>query len=474
MTHLTTIALSKIDFNLTSARQRDRVSLLDEGGVSLSKVVVNQNLRGSMFNRVQILIIIGLIFSLFSQAQEMGQQDALRSHRTETYITFRVGSIVADENYDSNGERLSSIITHLQAIIADSTLTINSVEFSGMASPEGRSDINHRLSRQRMGALEHYIRSRVDIPNSIVTYSDLQVAWEYLDSLVLNSDMLYRNEVSHIIQNTPIYIYKNNKIVDGRKKQLMDFNYGRTWHDMDKRFFHAMRNVCAVVVTYEKVTPKTITVEVELPSLKSETTEEPDTTFIQEPLVVEQSIVEPTTKPFYMAVKTNALYDLLAIPNLGLELYLGKKWSVAANWHYAWWKTDSKSWYWRTYGGDIALRRWLGRKAAEKPLTGHHVGVYGQLLTYDFETGGRGYLGDKWSYAAGVEYGYSLPVAKRMNIDFTLGLGYLSGEYKEYLPMDDCYVWQATKNRKWMGPTKAEISLVWLIGHGNKNKGGKR
>ena len=125
MTHLTTIALSKIDFNLTSARQRDRVSLLDEGGVSLSKVVVNQNLRGSMFNRVQILIIIGLIFSLFSQAQEMGQQDALRSHRTETYITFRVGSIVADENYDSNGERLSSIITHLQAIIADSTLTIN-------------------------------------------------------------------------------------------------------------------------------------------------------------------------------------------------------------------------------------------------------------------------------------------------------------------------------------------------------------
>ena len=43
MTHLTTIALSKIDFNLTSARQRDRVSLLDEGGVSLSKVVVNQN-----------------------------------------------------------------------------------------------------------------------------------------------------------------------------------------------------------------------------------------------------------------------------------------------------------------------------------------------------------------------------------------------------------------------------------------------
>ena len=197
---------------------------------------------------------------------------------------------------------------------------------------------------------------------------------------------------------------------------------------------------------------------------------------VQEPVVVQQPIVKPEAKPFYMALKTNALYDVLAIPNIGVEFYLGKKWSVATNWHYAWWKTDPKHWYWRTYGGDIALRRWFGRKAAEKPLTGHHVGVYGQILTYDFETGGRGYLGDRWSYAAGVEYGYSLPIAKRLNIDFTLGMGYLRGEYKEYLPMDECYVWQATKNRKWLGPTKAEVSLVWLLGSGNSNKirGGKR
>jgi len=191
---------------------------------------------------------------------------------------------------------------------------------------------------------------------------------------------------------------------------------------------------------------------------------------------VKQPTVETDAKPFYMALKTNALLDVIAIPNIGVEFYLGKNWSVATNWHYSWWKNDSKSWYWRTYGGDVALRRWFGSKANEKPLTGHHIGVYGQLLTYDFATGGRGYLGDKWSYAAGVEYGYSLPVAKRLNIDFTLGAGYLTGEYEEYEPMDECYVWQATKNRKWFGPTKAEISLVWLIGSGNINKkrGGSR
>ncbi len=183
-----------------------------------------------------------------------------------------------------------------------------------------------------------------------------------------------------------------------------------------------------------------------------------------------------TKKPLYMALKTNMLMDAVAIPNIGLEVYIGKNWSLAANWHYAWWKTDSEHWYWRTYGGDIGLRKWFGAKAAQKPLTGHHIGVYGQLLTYDIATGGRGYLGDKWSYGAGVAYGYSLPIAKRLNIDFTLGVGYLGGEYEEYLPIDHCYVWQATKDRHWVGPTKAEISIVWLLGRSNTNKtkGAKR
>lgn len=181
-------------------------------------------------------------------------------------------------------------------------------------------------------------------------------------------------------------------------------------------------------------------------------------------------------KPFYMAVKTNMLYDAFLVPNIGVEFYLGDYWSVGANWMYAWWHSNRHHNYWRTYGGDLEVRRWFGSKADEKPLTGHHVGVYGQMLTYDFELGGRGYLGDRWSWGVGVSYGYSLPVAKRLNIDFTIGIGYLRGEYKEYKPIDGCYVWQATKMRNWIGPTKAEISLVWLIGHKNYNekKGGAR
>ena len=124
---------------------------------------------------------------------------------------------------------------------------------------------------------------------------------------------------------------------------------------------------------------------------------------------------------------------------------------------------------WSCAAGSVG-ERWKNR------FSGHHVGLYGQIVTYDFELGGKGYLGDKWSYGGGVAYGYSLPVGHRFNVDFTLGIGYLGGSYKEYIPLDGHYVWQTTKNRRWFGPTKAGISLVWLIGRGNysRKKGGRQ
>ena len=180
--------------------------------------------------------------------------------------------------------------------------------------------------------------------------------------------------------------------------------------------------------------------------------------------------------PLYMTLSTNALYDLLLTPNIGAEFYLGKGFSVDANWHYAWWSNKSKAYFWRTYGGDLAARWWFGKSAKLKPLTGHHVGLYGQMITYDIEFGKKGILADRWSWSAGLEYGYSLPITPRMNLDFTLGVGYHWGKFYEYLPIDGHYVWQATKRRQYMGPTKCEVSLVWLIGcnNYNKEKGGVR
>lgn len=201
-------------------------------------------------------------------------------------------------------------------------------------------------------------------------------------------------------------------------------------------------------------------------------------------VTVNQLGAEPKCKPFYMAIKTNMLYDVAAVPNIGAEFYLGQNFSIAANYAHAWWKKDTKNLYWRYYGADASLRWWFGKASRIKPLQGHHVGLNYQILTYDFQLGKKGImagmpngnLADRANHIVALEYGYSLPIARRLNIDFSIGVGYHWGIFEEYIPVDGHNVWQATKRRQYFGPTKLEISLVWLIGceNYNKNKGGKR
>ena len=199
-------------------------------------------------------------------------------------------------------------------------------------------------------------------------------------------------------------------------------------------------------------------------------------------IVVNQVGATPKCKPFFMAVKTNMLYDILTIPNAGAEFYLGKNFSVAANYAHAWWSKEEKSFYWRYYGADASVRWWFGKASRVKPLQGHHVGVNYQILTYDFQLGKTGILAgmpggnlvDRANHIVALEYGYSLPISQRLNLDFAIGAGYHWGLFDEYNTIDGHPVWQATKRRQYFGPTKLEISLVWLIGCDNINKEKKR
>ena len=109
--------------------------------------------------------------------------------------------------------------------------------------------------------------------------------------------------------------------------------------------------------------------------------------------------------------------------------------------------------------------------------TGHHLGVYMTGVTYDVEWGGKGYQASKFGFGGGIEYGYSKRIGKRLDLDFSLGVGFQDGEYKEYEPANDDtghYIWLATKKRHWWGPTKAEVTLKWILGPAREKKGGRK
>ncbi|WP_290540717.1 DUF3575 domain-containing protein [Alistipes sp.] len=417
-------------------------------------------------------------FLLLGCIQASGQE-----RQKEVCVGFPVGKSTLDTAYGDNATKLSEVVSFLERVKRDSTLELVEVSFSGFASPEGSFALNRKLAERRCNSLEYYVRERILLPDSIISRSEGFIAWKYLAELVENSDMPHREEAVDVLLNGPEFTYdRNGLMIDSRKKRLQELQYGRTWHYMYEHFFWKVRNAVLVLVTIHHkpvINEKPVTKE-EKPIAPVSV----DTTVVAK--ILDPVVAEPPAvlKPFHMALKTNMLYDALAVLNIGAEFHLGRNWSVGINWMYGWWKKESRQRYWRIYGGDVALRKWFGKRAGEKPLTGHHVGVYGQAFTFDFEWGGKGYMGGKpggtlWeraNYAVGVEYGYSLPVARCMNIDFALGVGYWGGKYYEYNPLDGHYVWQASKNRHWFGPTKAEISLVWLLGRGNYNqkKGGRQ
>lgn len=384
-------------------------------------------------------------FMLLGCIQVFGQES-----RKEVCIGFPVGNSTLDTAYGDNAMRLSEVVSFLESVKKDSTLELVEVSFCGSASPEGGFAINRELAEKRRNSLERYVRERVSLPDGIISRPEGFIAWERLAELVEVSDMPHKEEAVDVLRNVPEFTYDNKGVlVDSRKKHLMELQYGRTWHYMHKHFFDQIRNASVILVTVRQkpvIEEKTVVKEESVVPVPT------DTTSVVEKTDTVVAVSPETSKPFYMALKTNMLYDVLAVPNIGVEFYLGKNWSISGNWMYGWWKKNSSHRYWRIYGGDIAVRYWFGKKASEKPLTGHHVGVYGQAFTYDFEWGGKGYMGgepggtlwDKTNYAAGVEYGYSLPVANRLNIDFTLGVGYWGGKYYTYTPLDGHYVWTAT------------------------------
>ncbi len=394
----------------------------------------------------KILLLFLLLYGGIAAAQETC--DSVR-------VYFRQGQSELDMSFGNNRDALESVLKRLWEKRGD-TLRLDRVVFVGGASPEGSAARNNYLSEQRAKALFDYLSRYVSLPDSVMTAEFLGRNWQGLLRLAENTpEIPYKEEVLELLRE----ICEQEDDTDEPLARLMRLRGGEPYRYMYRNLFPELR-VSQVQFRYKPVRPTVLcnTVYVR------------DTVWLRDTVYIEVP-VEAEKKPFYMALKTNMLYDAALVPNIGVEFYLGKDWTIGGNWMYAWWNSDRKHNYWRIYGGELDVRKYFGRRAQEKPLTGHHLGLYGGIVTYDFELGGKGYLGDKWSYHAGIEYGYSLPVAKRLNIDFGIGIGYLGGEYKEYVPKDGHYVWQATKNRHWFGPTKAEISLVWLIGRGNTNKG---
>ena len=436
----------------------------------------------------KIVMVVLMPTTLLANAYAASIQDSLR-----TTIYFRPGYSLLELSYRDNAANMKALTQGIQTIKGNPCVQLQHIRILSAASPEGNSALNKRVAKRRGERLRDYLKETLVLPDSIFTVSSAGEDWQGLAALIAKEKTPWRNKALQIIRHTPEWVTRNGKVVDGRKRQLQNLDGGKAWKYMLDNHFYTLRTgavvVCEVKTLAAESTPSAAEARLEQarPGAHAEAS--------SEQARLESASQSPSSPPFpaipsqvhpssesqappaasYYALKSNLLYDALLIPNLSLEASISGGWTLGAGGMFAWWSKDAKHRYWRIYGGDLEIRKYFGTLAKSKPLQGHHLGIYGDFLTYDFEFGAKGYQ-SKATYAAGIKYGYSHPIANRLNLDFALGIGYLHSNYKTYVPRDGCYVYQETKKRKWLGPTQAEISLVWLLGKGNTNKkkGGKK
>ena len=177
-----------------------------------------------------------------------------------------------------------------------------------------------------------------------------------------------------------------------------------------------------------------------------------------------------------LAVKTNALYWGTATPNLGLEYAMADRWTLELEGGYNPWTFDSEK--------NMKIKHWLFSPEVRywfcESFLGHFVGINGNYTLFNISgiptpgvfidlssnTDSKTDLKDSrvqgWAVGAGITYGYAFPIARRWNMELTLGYGIWYTEYGQY-ESRKCGLFQQDVQKWALGPTALGVSFMFMI-----------
>lgn len=389
-----------------------------------------------------------------------------------------------------NRETLEGLVVRLEAFRDDTAGCVSQLSLRGNASPDGTAAANVRLTRKRVEAVLSYLRQWVEIPDGLVEVQANGFDWEGLQLRVEDDpECPARQEVLEVLSDTPEWMYDaQGRIVDGRRKRLMDLRGGVPYGYLAEKVFPDLRNVSIILygqgdqlqaqkeapdpsdgrsqaTVVGRVSDTQTVAEPMGEAVPEQTSSGKDPEGVRKEEIAGDTLVQP---PWHrLAIKTNLLYDAILMPSLEVEYRIDDRWSVAVEGSVAWWKRDRRHKYYQIATILPEGRYWFGTK---KPWHGHYVGVFAGGSWYDLENGERGYKGE--FFTTGVSYGYMFPIGRSLSIEAGLGVGFLYTTYEEYLPIDGHYVYQQTSRTNWFGPVKVKLALVWRLSDGKK--GGRR
>lgn len=424
--------------------------------------------------------IISLSPGIASTKTTPGESGVMRSSgKVSLQVFFRSNGHDIDPTFSSNQENIQRFLTTLDSLTSTCKARIDSVVLiTSSASPEGTARRNAALSRRRAAAMEAFFRSHStsDARMRVITVGE---DWQTLRGLLLSSSLTGRGRAVEILDNTPLWVIRKGKIVGSRKKAMMDYRGGKLWREMDKHIFPLLRQA---TLTVHYSTCDSSAMPVEAPREEERALPlPPPVTPVEAPVTPPAGNSATGRKPL-LAIKTNLLLDAATVVNLGIEIPLGERYSVSGEFCFPWWRDSDRDITVQMLGGTVEGRYWLGDRAGKSPLTGFYAGVYGGGGYFDFQLGrlsdGDGVQGDSY-ITGGISAGYAHTIGRSMRMEYTLGVGFLTCDYRKYVSVKETkygdikvteYPWEEKRFSGFL-PTKASVSLVWLL---NTKRGGGR
>ncbi len=333
---------------------------------------------------------------------------------------------------------------------------IDSIAIYAYSSPEGSPKWNNWLAVKRAEAAKTFILSNLSNdsilqPENIILHP-MGENWEGLyEELYANYHLLNRDAVLRIMRA---------KVGTETKKwrlQNLDGGYTYTW--IIRNHMPRLRVATWICVYMQKpdfVAPVIQDYKPDMGSIRIDTLPLPE-------LLPLPSVEKRKTTMF--ALKTNLLYDAVTALNAELEVPIGKRFSVMVEDVFPWWKAgpNGNKYCLQMWTMSVEPRWWFYRKGMSDRLQGHFIAPYVMSGKYDLQWNTSiCYRGYGWS--AGLTYGYSMPLCKWLNMEFSMSIGYLNASYQHYQPSADyeqLFKDPANAGRlTYIGPTKLKVSLV--------------
>lgn len=436
----------------------------------------------SWFVRLRLLCGLAFLIAPTVYAQQVAGEET-----TEVCLEFRVSRMRIDTAYASNDVRLRQILTMIRQAQADTTRILRRVTFCGAASPEGNCTINQRLSQGRMEAIARYVRSRIDLPDSIVTYDDAYIPWEWLSAEVraTASTIPCADDVLRIIGDSTLIIpCQGEARPDPRVDELKRLCDGQAWRTIFHRYFRSMRKGCVLIVTAPRPkplpVPEPMVIEVLPPA---------DTIAVLPPAPEPEPEPAPEPEPDLwtpkLYVKTNLLAYPLLIPNVAVEWDFAPHWSVALPIYYSAFNYFKHTIKFRTFAVQPEVRYWLkagggqhgsdgqtgdsGQHASGEShngdgwFVGLHAGVAWYNLAVNSSTRIQDHKGGNPALGGGLSVGYRLPLGeKHWKLEFSAGAGIYRVHYDKWANEHEG-VKTGEVRKTYVGPDQLSVSLIYTF-----------